>query len=133
MRILCDSIVEMNIAIMVACVSCLPAFFGHTKLFSSSLYHSIRSRLFSTTRSESGATFAALEDKDRSTSRKKPMVDTWGGSRTRLREENSVELRESTFDVVKVTGGRQGSGGAASLHNGIIRTTQFDVESMGRE
>ncbi|KAI9792479.1 MAG: hypothetical protein M1833_001092 [Piccolia ochrophora] len=41
------TIVEMNIAIIIACVSTFPAFFAKTKVLGSSLYRSLRTRLVS--------------------------------------------------------------------------------------
>lgn len=51
-----SSIVEINVAIIVACSSCFRPFFITTKTFSSSVLHSLRSRLVASSTSDGSST-----------------------------------------------------------------------------
>ena len=85
------SIVEINIAIIVACASCFPAFFGKTKVAGSGAYHLLRSRLTSRSRlSKSGSRHDVA-------SKQHMDLDTWYGDGTKLKNESYTELRDVDF------------------------------------
>jgi len=84
------TVVEMNIAIGVACASCFPPFFAHISSLSSSLYRSVWTRLF-TTRSVSHPSV----EEERSIG-SKPSQDKYYGDQQPLQREESYKLQLGT-------------------------------------
>jgi len=81
------TVVEMNIAISVACASCFPAFFTRVSTLSSSLYRSVWTRLFTTHRS---ASHPSVEEQS---IKSQPSHDKLYGDQQPLQREESYKLQ----------------------------------------
>ena len=133
-------IVEINVAIVVACATCFPAFFAKTRIFSTSILSFLRSRIVTTTRRSDTSAHSAIGQN--STVVKKTSADSDGcyGDKAKLKDDRYFELRDTNdFGGVMVVGaaGRSDSlatdqEGVVDDQSGILRTRQYDVDSRSR-
>lgn len=127
-------IVEINVAIVVACATCFPAFFVKIRIISTSILSFLQSRIVTTS--------AHSAVGQNSTVVKKTSVDSDGcnGDKAKLKDDMYFELRDTNdfggFTVVGVAG-RSGSlttdqEVVVDDQSGILRTRQYDVDSRSR-
>lgn len=99
------SVVEINIAIIVACASTFPTFFSKTKVIGSDVYLFLRSRVLSTTASRTGAGSGASSGGGGIAARERKRSD--GGS--------SADTLQMHGDRTRLRGGNEEVGGSYEM------------------
>lgn len=88
--ILCNSVVEINTAIIVGCASCFPPFFAQTRIMGSGIYHFLCSHIASNSH---GSTASYISSK-KHPSKASIKNDSCHDSRTDLKLGGIYELRD---------------------------------------
>ena len=125
------SIVEMNVGIITACMSALPAFFSHSKAVGSTVISSLQSHLFRSSRSHGSPDLNATSSGYSKRSRKsKESGDdkarlTYAASAGRIYQNPYIELEDATTFTVDVGNVERGP---PRTDLGILRTDGYGID-----
>ena len=128
-----DSIVEINLAIIVSCASSFPSFFAKTKVFYSGLYQSLRSRIDITAGHSDHSQTAPAQDMT-ATAKKQIPGEPWRADRAKLTDDTGVELRDArNFGGVTTAVVGRNRSGSSGLDSGGTDTEEGPLEGVGQE